>query len=92
MEVMDREKIYKSAISAFGVEGQLCVAIEEMSELIKEICKHNRHNENYMQIAEEIADVEIMLEQLKKVIFMCELEVDVYKEMKLKRLKERVGA
>lgn len=89
---MDREKIYKSAISAFGVEEQLCVAIEEMSELIKEICKHNRHNENYMQIAEEIADVEIMLEQLKKVIFMCELEVDVYKEMKLKRLKERVGA
>ena len=34
------------------------VAIEEMSELTKELCKNGRGQENTNHIAEEIADVE----------------------------------
>ena len=62
---MNKEKIYKKAIGKYGVAAQLDMVIEEMSELTKEICKIKRGKGNYMNLVEEIADVEIMLEQLK---------------------------
>ena len=40
------------------------MAFEEMSELQKEMCKRFRGEKNDDHIAEEIADVEIMLDQL----------------------------
>lgn len=39
--------------------------LEEMAELQKEICKAWRGKDNEVEIAEEVADVEIMLEQIK---------------------------
>ena len=35
----DTGKLYWSAIKTFGVDLQLAVAIEEMAELTKELCK-----------------------------------------------------
>ena len=35
----DTGKLYWSAIKTFGVDPQLAVAIEEMAELTKELCK-----------------------------------------------------
>lgn len=58
-------KILRSAIRTFGITHQLNIAIEELSELTKEICKYNRYQSNVDAIAEEIADVEIMLQQIK---------------------------
>ena len=40
------------------------IFFEEMSELQKELCKHDRGKDNREAIAEEIADVQIMLEQM----------------------------
>ena len=36
---MNKDKIYKAAIQTFGKREQKLMAIEEMSELTKEICK-----------------------------------------------------
>ena len=51
------------ALQAWGAEMQSVVAAEELSELQKELCKSVRGENNTDAIAEEIADVQIMLEQ-----------------------------
>lgn len=84
-----REKIYLKAIELYGIKAQEEVAIEEMSELTKEIVKSWRGKENEVELAEEIADVEIMLEQLK-IIHNCGELVDRWKNEKVYRLQERI--
>ena len=84
------ERVCKTAIGKWGSRLQLIVAIEEMSELTKEICKFNRGKADISAIAEEIADVSIMLEQLK-IIFGCADKVEEYIDYKIKRLSERIG-
>lgn len=84
-------KLYQQAWELFGTEKQLVVAMEECAELIKELSKAIRGNPNSMYIAEEIADVEIMLEQIKQ-HFALQPVVVGFKEEKQKRLKERLKA
>ena len=61
--------------------------IEECAELIRAINK--KHRGRAHNISEEIADVEIYLEQLK-IINNCADEVERYKTAKMKRLKARI--
>ena len=52
---------FETIIEAFGNEAQMIVAIEELSELQKEITKKLRHKKGTVfGLVEEIADVEIM--------------------------------
>ena len=51
-------------VEYFGVESQLVVANEEMSELTKEITKTLRGKHNTVAVIEEIADVLVILSQL----------------------------
>ena len=89
MSYEERKPIYNAAIKNYGKHMQQMVAIEEMSELIKELVKFNRGAENQPHIAEEIADVLIMLEQLM-IMFDNESDVNVFIEQKLFRLKFRM--
>lgn len=86
----DNKTIYYRAIKLFGVNLQKTIAIEEMSELIKEICKDTR-SKTYplVPVASEIADVEIMIEQLK-IIYNCADLVKEIKRNKIQRLAERI--
>ena len=81
--------IILDAINTYGKESQCNVAIEEMSELTKEICKNFRGRPNTDSIAEEIADVKIMLMQLE-LIFNCTDKVIEWQDYKLRRLEERL--
>lgn len=81
--------ILERAIETYGKDSQENVAIEEMSELTKEICKNKRGEDNRLRIAEEVADVQIMLEQLILIHNIGEL-VSLMKVKKLKRLEERI--
>lgn len=90
---MEATEIYKRMIEKFGKEAQTIVAIEELSELQKELCKHLRYLKNGLlrdisPIVEEIADVKIMLEQLE-LIFDCDLLVIQEMAKKLQRTEER---
>ena len=87
MVKIDESKIFHRAIYKWGADMQMMVAIEEMSELTKELIKHQRTGTNFQEIAEEIADVEIMLIQLK-IIFGNEDKVEEFIEKKMNRLKE----
>lgn len=78
------------AIAVYGTTIQKAVAIEEMSELTKEICKDTRGMLNIEHISEEIADVEIMINQLK-VIYCVGEKTESYIKSKIKRLEERIN-
>ena len=80
---MTKLEILTAAIRTFGEKAQEDVAIEECSELIQAISHKHRGREH--NIAEEIADVEIMLEQLK-IINNCRDEVAEIHKQKIQRL------
>ena len=61
----ERLETYDKAREVYGLDAQILMAVEEMSELIKEICKRSRELNSMENVAEEIADVTIMLEQMK---------------------------
>lgn len=78
------------AIETYGEDMQLNVAIEEFSELIKEICKSKRTMENRDNIIEEMADCYIMLEQIKIIFGIKNSSIYAMMEQKLERLKNRL--
>ncbi len=86
--IIGAKEIFKEMILKFG-DKQVIVAIEELSELQKELCKNLRGKENASEVAEEIADVYIMLEQMKIWCNISEEEIQDKIEEKLKRTKER---
>lgn len=65
---MDKYDIYYEAIGRYGKKHQMEKAVEEMSELTKEIIKNLHGAANMGNICEELADVEITLEQLKLIL------------------------
>lgn len=83
------KELYRRAIDTYGPDAQTRMVMEEMAELQKELCKNSRGADNLASIAEEIADVEIMLEQMM-VLHDCESLVAGYKKYKLDRLEERL--
>lgn len=64
--------IFVHAIKKYGPGAQILMVVEEMSELTKAICKMERNPsiETKLNVIEEMADVEIMIDQLK-IIFEC---------------------
>jgi len=95
---MNRQFLLQHAITTYGVAPQEDMVIEEMSELTKAILKHRRLgdkvSENGLErvacqshIREEIADVQIMLDQMR-IIYGDTSENELYK---LERLVERLG-
>lgn len=84
---MTEQEIFLRAISVFGEEMQEGVAMEECAELIEAIS--HKHRGRPHNIPEEIADVEIMIEQLK-IINGCAAEVEEIRKKKVDRLFERI--
>ena len=80
--------LYNQVIETYGRDAQMIVAMEECSELIQAVSKHLRGRET--NVEEEIADVEIMLEQLR--LMSDSSLVDKIKEEKLKRLEQRLNS
>lgn len=81
--------VLNQAIQYFGTVNQMDMAIEEMAELTKEICKTKRGFHNESEVADEMADVYIMLEQLK-LIYNNDIAVNERIEYKISRLKSRM--
>lgn len=86
---MPEIEIYREALRRWGPEAQMLMAFEEMSELQKELCKAARGKQNKAEIAEEIADVQIMLGQMI-LLHDCADEVEEQKARKLERLEGRL--
>lgn len=84
------EIIYKQALDRFGGQSQMMMCIEEMAELIQAFNKllRNPTDENHVRVCEEIADVSVMINQMR--IIFDEKIIDDFKQKKLLRLKERI--
>ena len=79
----------RSIANHYGKEHQVLIAIEEMSELTKELCKYYRRYDRKKEIIEEVADAQIMLEQLIE-LFGISDEVDRMVDYKLNRQIRRM--
>lgn len=89
MYLISHREILKRAVETYGAQAQTLMVFEEMSELQKELCKHARGKDNREAIAEEIADVQIMLGQMM-ILHRCERLVEGYRSQKLERLARRL--
>lgn len=90
IEYEDRKKVYEQAINLYGAEAQIHMVLEEMSELTKELCKSFRPGGTTLdKIADECADVTIMLEQLR-IIFDMNDQVCEHMDKKIERLMGRI--
>ena len=85
---MNREEILRKAIETYGKDSQAKMMIEEMSELTKELCKLFRGEGDTGHILQEMADVQIMLDQMR-MIFADTSELE---KAKVERLKGRLKA
>ena len=84
-----RKQTYLNALLEYGEKAQLIVAIEELSEAQKEICKYLRGKGNIDHLAEEVADAQIMLEQVTEIFRIPEL-VSTMMDRKIRRLDDRL--
>lgn len=91
-----REQIYMKALQTYGEEAQITMVFEEMAELQKVLCKYLRNRLKFpisvevtSHVAEEIADVEIMIGQMK-LLFEIQETVEKFKTIKIDRLKNRL--
>lgn len=100
MTPMDAERtgrILEGAIRMWGRELQMIVAVEELSELQKALCKRLRAEDADVgtrarmedSICEEIADCYIMLQQME-LLFDADGAVADWEVRKLERLEKRV--
>ena len=88
LDEADRTVLSK-ALETYGAEAQTLMVFEEFAELQKELCKEARGKDNLMEIAEEIADVQIMLEQMI-ILHNCADAVKGFRIAKLCRLSEKL--
>ena len=85
-----REAVYRTAIEKYGRDAQVLMAIEEMSELTKELCKEFRGKLTLKDLADEVADVSIMLEQIRLMFDLNDLVCERM-DVKIERLAARIS-
>ena len=86
----ERSETLRDAVEVWGEDAQIDVAIEELSELTTELARRQRGRESPVAIVEEIADVQVCLDQLK-LMYGREQVAEAERE-KLDRLRRRAEA
>ena len=85
-------------LSRHDAREQMTVAIEELAELQKEICKYLRYAgtgklepSNYQRIKEELADAQLMILQLQHILLINPDDIEYAMIYKVERLRGRDG-
>ena len=86
----NRKVVYEDALATYGTGAQMIVALEELSELQKELCKVLRGDVRLNALQEEVADVTIMLEQIRQAFDINDLVCQTM-DFKILRLKQRIA-
>jgi NTP pyrophosphatase (non-canonical NTP hydrolase) len=86
-----KEKLKKIA-DHYGLQAQKGMLIEEMAELMQAVNRFDRNTteKNLDAIAEEIADVEIMIAQAKYLYVIPQEKIDEITDYKIQRTLERM--
>lgn len=86
MTKKERE-IYEALLTKHGVDNQIEVACGELCELGAELSRYKRNRGSVRKIWDEIADVEVVLDQLKVIFDPENKHVPFYKNFKINRAK-----
>ena len=86
---MNRENELRKIIAHYGARTQIEKAVEECAELIQALMKPRNPREIIDSVVDELADVSVMVEQLK-LIFFCADQVEERIAFKIKRQLERI--
>lgn len=90
---MHRRNDIKKITKYYGIDTQMDVWIEEMSELTKALCKIKRYNfkpDLIEHAKEEMVDVEICLDQLKYALGVQNKWERKYRNYKINRQLKRI--
>lgn len=90
VEYLDVDSIVDSMIEVKGDE-MLTIAMEECAELIQAVSKLRRGKPNKENLAEEIADVLICIEIIKKLGDISSERIDEWIDFKLDRAEQRIA-
>jgi len=91
MKQSARTKIYKQAVEKWGEPLQIIMFMEESAELTKLLTKYLRNGSFWFNdVLEELADVSIIIEQLRLMFKISKVDINLMKERKLNRLKDRL--
>ncbi len=85
---MTEKELYEKAVLKWGTSSQLMMLYEEIGELMTAINKYYRERVAVNAIIEELADVEIMINQMK-VIFGDTEKIKKIKLDKIKKMLEK---
>ena len=83
---------YDKIIGKFGENNQVLKCVEELNELAQVLCKLNSADTGgvtYKKIVEEIADVEIMIQQVKIILDISDDDIAATKNYKIMRTAKR---
>ncbi|MGL4486479.1 MAG: hypothetical protein ACRCUG_05745 [Yersinia sp. (in: enterobacteria)] len=89
MKLYNRSTIYSLALKTFGTDAQALKLMEEAAELAAAAARNMNGLGNEVDLAGELADVEIMIEQFR--LNGLSKLIDAQKQKKLERLAERLG-
>lgn len=89
MATEQERRLFKQTIEKWGIDAQGMMAIEEMAELTKALCKVKRKGYTYtaesiLPLYEELADVRLMLDQLDYIFNFSDVSI---RQQKLARLE-----
>ena len=82
--------IYEQAIEKFGTDHQILKAVEELNELAVALMHYRQGKAGAIDVASEIADVQIMIGQMSFIIDPTHLLIDAALNAKLERLNKRI--
>ena len=80
--------ICRQALELYGSRSQIDMCIEECAELINALEKYRRGRNTKADVITEIADVQIMCEQMQELF--GDMDVSAERHRKLNRLVERM--
>ena len=89
VETSEASEVCALAVGTFDDTENNTVAIEELSELQKEVCKRMRGAENDDHMSEGIADAEICIEKLK-IRYGLRERVEDWRRKKVERLRKKI--
>lgn len=92
-------KVYEHAIRVYGKDNQMRMAQEECAELIQALSKYHRYGKlkhfadtALANVKEEMADVQIMLDQLQIIFGFTDEELEEARLYKIERLAGNLPA
>ena len=88
--LISQKEQLQEIIDYYGDKSQKTMLFEEMAELQKEVCKDLRGKGDVRHIIEELADVNIMLQQMQLIYGITDEQIEQVVQDKIERTLDRI--